>query len=239
MVKFLEVIYCDNVFSTQKLCVSSEVCNIRSGQFVLVNVESDVHFICQVYCRRDVNPKYCILNNSVIYQKLNVSQTSTFQSNFISYPCFKRLNLDKLTVIDVVNNFKSVNITVFFENANFTSKWKSKINALKYIVKEALKVFVVTANTSVFPNSVKACKNVGIYCIAINTTDCGFGKFISSTNLTIDRIISKNWFKNEKLPKSVGGVDNIYQQLKEYCMLERKRVDTASQFSNNVSKTYI
>ncbi|XP_075220233.1 ATPase family gene 2 protein homolog B-like [Lycorma delicatula] len=230
----LKVINNTSFFSLQKLFVSTQL-NIQPGQFVLVNINVSVYIICRLCAKRDLHPSYCILNKSVVYLK-DIGKLQIFRGKIDTHTDCKYISCKNLTIIDSIHNLKNVIVSLVFENANLTAKWRLKTSTLRLIIKEVLKTLVVSSDTVVLPGCITACQKLGIYCIIVSKTDFDYGKVISSTSISIDHVISKNWFESNRVVPNIGGVETIYSALKEYCILESKRFNScfSSQFNNNV-----
>lgn len=239
----LRVVFNNSLFSLQKLCISSELrgcLGVHNGDTVTVNINSDISIICQIFLKKDFNRRFCELNKSVIviknFDSLKICRNLLTVANIELQSSSKYLSLSDIKIVSV-NNLRNVSISVILKDVHLTLKWKSQNTLLKTIIKEILKYFVVSTNAVIFPENVTVCNKIGIYCLIIHSTDSAYGKIISSTNIVIDDIISKNWIQCDKFVPHLSGMNEISKKLKEYCVMKNNDSSSSSSlpFNFNVS----
>ncbi|RZF40487.1 hypothetical protein LSTR_LSTR000366 [Laodelphax striatellus] len=227
----MRVLQVDNLFSLQRLFLCTRY-NEFSTKYALLQLASDFECLVQSFVKQDIDPSYCILNCCVIkcsnFEKLNLLLEIGFVLKNL-----RTLQTSSLRVIDSIGNIKTVSLSIVFNNARLTSKWKSKNEVIVCLMREILKMFVFTNNCIIFPKCVGSSESLGIHCIMIHDTGGICGRTNSSTRVNIVSSLSKIWFELQKPLVCPNPYNAMYKLFKSHCILDRNDT-TFSQVSHNI-----
>lgn len=203
----------------QKFYTSSGVLPDSSlGKFVCLQILPDVYILCQVFFESDMHPCFCSIDRSVtVFKGENYFEGRKLPviPNYLDSVCLSNIHFMTKSV-----NIKSLTLSVVFNSCTSASEWRSRKEFLIDILKNMLKLVVVTSNSLVKLASLSVFSDVGLNCVFVHTIgNIDIGRITASTKLKLNKIISVLRF--EQLYKTVedipllGGVEKPHMLLTE------------------------
>lgn len=216
-----------SLLQLQKLCIAKGILpEISLPKAVKVFISDSVFYLCQIFHKSDMHHDFCTVDFSVVCHKVNESCEEILpplMGNNVDY-----LSLSNIVIIPKINIIKSLSVTIILESPELVSFWKGNS-----IVKDILKMFLLTGKSYVFLDSVQMLQSFGIYCLFVhNIGNIEVGRITSNAKVKVVKVMSRLRF--EQLYQSSKTINHLSGLGKHSLLLTEIIQNTKKNLENHV-----
>uniref|UniRef100_A0A1B6C597 AAA+ ATPase domain-containing protein n=1 Tax=Clastoptera arizonana TaxID=38151 RepID=A0A1B6C597_9HEMI len=179
-----------SIYYLQKLCIPQGILpEIKLPKAAKIFISENVFYLCQIFIKDIMHPSYCTMDFSVQAYRGALSEDGNLP--LIVQNKIDILQLSNINVIQKISNIKTVSVTVILKCTELVSFWKNHSTYNNYVVKDLLKLFLLTNQAYIFLDCLKDFQINDIFCLYINSIgNIDVGHITLTTNVKIVKIIS-------------------------------------------------
>lgn len=227
----------ESVCSQQKCYLSESLLtkvnpSLNPRTYVLIDFSPKCQYVCKLGLEKDLHSSFIKFNDSVVIFK-DCEQTKD------GFPCevlnrkVDSVDIRNLKILPSVNNIKSINVSLVFNDIKAVKKWKNKASSLSPVVKSILQLYVLSESCVIYLKNLEEQQTLGILCIVVHrilsfgSVDTCIAKICNSSKVSVSKLMSSDRFELKQLsqsPLELGGLSDPYQALKEVIESQNVRV---------------